>query len=215
MRALFTASSFLIAFAFASASPAQNSAAQSAMDDWFKGEKNEAFVFFGLGAVSAGTGAYLLTLDTDFSRGAGWTAIGFGGVEMLFATTYTLGLAPKHDELEDDLAQNPAKYKQDELERMNAIADRFVIYRYTELGIFVAGAGLATYGFLKDKKALAGIGITASAHAAIVLFLDYFAERRTHDYIDALEDFQPGATSGPLTLRRPRGFQVPLAVGSF
>jgi hypothetical protein len=211
MRALASVTAFVLAFALASGAHAQNSAAESAMDDWFEGEKNEAFVFFGLGAVSAGTGAYLLTLDTDFSRGAGWTAIGFGAVEMLFATTYTLGLAPKHDELKDDLAENPSQYKKDELERMNAIADRFVIYRYTELGILVAGAGLATYGFVKDKKTLAGIGLVASAHAAIVLFLDYFAERRTHDYIDELEDFQPGAASSPLSLRRGWGFQIPVS----
>jgi hypothetical protein len=214
MRAILCTLAFLGVIALAPASRAQNAKAESAMDDWFRGEKNEAFVFFGLGAVSAGTGAYLLTRDTDFSRGAGWTAIGFGAVEMLFATTYTLSLAPRHDDLKEDLADNPSRYKTDELERMNAIADRFVLYRYTEIGILLGGAGLTTYGFLADEKTLAGIGLVASAHAAIVLFLDYFAERRTHRYIDELEDFQPGAASSPLSRRRGWGFSVPIS-GSF
>lgn len=193
---------------------AQNAKAESAMDDWFSGERNEAFVFFGLGAVSAGTGAYLLTRDTDFSRGAGWTAIGLGAVEMLFATTYTLSLGPRHDDLKDDLAANPSQYKRDELDRMNAIADRFVLYRYAEIGILLGGAGLLTYGFLENKQTLAGIGVVAGAHAAIVLFLDYFAERRTHRYIDELEDFQPGVQASPLGVRRGRGFSIPIS-GSF
>lgn len=214
MRVFFSVYVFVVLLAFASSSHAQAAKAEKAMDDWFSGERNEAFVFFGLGAVSAGTGAYLLTRDTDFSRAAGWTAIGFGAVEMLFATTYTLSLEPRHDDLKDDLAANPSKYKADELDRMNAIADRFVVYRYAELGILLGGAGVATYGFLKDKPTLAGIGLVAGAHAAIVLFLDYFAERRTHRYIDELEDFQPGATSSPLARRRGFGFSIPVS-GSF
>jgi hypothetical protein len=212
--AVFTCALVATTLAIAPAASAQNAKAERAMDDWFSGEKSEAFVFFGLGAVSTGTGAYLLTRDTDFSRGAGWTAIGFGAVEMLFATTYTLSLGPRHDELKDDLAENPSQYKKDELDRMNAIADRFVVYRYAEIGILLGGAGLATYGFVKDKPTLAGIGVVAGAHAAIVLFLDYFAERRTHRYIDELEDFQPGATSSPLHLRSGWAFQVPVS-GSF
>lgn len=192
---------------------AQSSAAERAMDDWFTGERNEAFVFLGLGTASAGTGAYLLTRDTPFSRGAGYTALAFGAVEMIFATTYVLGLAPLHDELKADLKRDPVKFQRDERERMSAIADRFVLYRYAELGILAAGAGLATHGFVYEKPTLAGIGVTAGAHAVLVLTLDYFAESRARRYIRALESHRPEATTQPL--RRGWGFQAPIMSGAF
>lgn len=215
MKTLTSLSLFALVLGLGSPAFAQSSAASSAMDDWFTGERNEAFVFLGLGVVSTGTGAYLLTRDTDFGRGAGYTAIGFGAVEMIFATTYTLGLAPKHDELKDDLAQDPVKFRRDELDRMNAIADRFVLYRYAELGILAVGAGLATYGFVKKREVLAGIGVTAAVHAVLVLTLDYFAEQRTRDYIGALEKFRP-ETGAPLSgARRGWGFQAPILSGAW
>jgi hypothetical protein len=209
-------SAFLFAFCVTAPAFAQSSAAASAMDDWFTGERNEAYVFFGLGVVSAGSGAYLLTRDTEFGKGAGWTAIGFGAVEMLFATTYTLSLDPKHDELKEDLASDPVKFKADELDRMYAIADRFIWYRYAELGILATGTGLATYGFLTKKKTLAGIGLTAAIHAGLVLGLDYFAEQRTRTYIGKLEKFRPEENAiFLLERRRGWGFQAPLFKGAW
>ncbi|MBI3201436.1 MAG: hypothetical protein HYZ29_07830 [Myxococcales bacterium] len=216
MRRLTGLAAFGLAAALGRSAQAQSSAAATAMDDWFAGEKYEAFVFLGLGAASTGTGAYLLTRDTGFARGAGYTAIAFGAVEMIFATTYTLGLGPKHDELKGDLAKDQVKFRRDELDRMNAIADRFVLYRYTELGILAAGAGLATYGFVHEKPALAGIGVTAGVHAVLVLTLDYFAESRAHRYIRALEGYRPETTlQAPGALRRGWGFRAPIMTGAF
>jgi hypothetical protein len=81
---------------------------------------------------------------------------------------------------------------------MYRIADRFVLYRYAELGVLATGAGLMSYGFAKHEDTVAGIGLGLSAHAVALLVLDYFAERRTHRYIDRLEAFTP-TTSGALT----------------
>lgn len=207
---------FVLTLACGRGAHAQSSAAAGAMDDWFTGEQNEAYVFFGLGVVSAGTGSYLLTRGTAFSRGAGYTALAFGAVEMLFATTYSLGLDPKHDELKSDLDADPAKFLRDERKRMYAIADRFVLYRYTELGILAVGAGMASYGFAAKKPTLAGIGVVAGAHAALVLTLDYFAESRANRYIKALEGVRPEASSLPLqTSRRGVGFYAPVMTGTW
>jgi hypothetical protein len=177
------------------------------MEDWFDGEQSEAFVFLGFGVASAGGGAYLVTRDDDMARGAGWTLIAVGGLMTIFSITYSLGLSPKHDELKDQLAKDPAAYKREETDRMEAIADRFVLYRWTEVGLFAIGAGLATYGLIEDKDTFTGIGIALAGEAAIVLGLDYFAERRAHTYLDHLHDFDPASASAS-PLGRSKGFMI-------
>jgi hypothetical protein len=176
------------------------------MQDWFDGERNEAFVFLGLGFVSLGGGTYLATREEDMAKGAGYTALILGGVITLFAITYNLGLSPKHDELKQQLADDPAAYKREETERMDAIADRFVLYRWTEIGLLAVGAGLTTYGLIADKDVVTGVGVVLAGEAALVLGLDYFAERRAHTYLDHLRDFDPTAPSAsPL---KQQGFMI-------
>ncbi len=217
MRALVTSATIAAVVGICPVASAQSPAAKSAMDDWFDAERNEAFVFLGLGAVSAGTGTYLLTRNEDFAHGAGYAAIGLGALEIVFATTYVLSLSPKNDELTNDLASDPKKFKHDELDRMNGIADRFVMYRYAELGVLATGAGLATYGFTRDKPVIAGIGVVAGVQAIALLTLDLFAERRTHRYIKKLEQFQPESSSGSTLSRGERGwgFHAPIMTGAW
>jgi hypothetical protein len=188
------------------AGPTQSEMA-SHMNDWFEGEQNEAYVFLGAGVLSAGGGAYLVTRDEDMAKGAGWTLIAVGGLMTIFSITYSLGLSPKHDELKDQLAKDPAAYKREETERMEGIADRFVLYRWTEIGLVAIGAGLITYGVIEEKDTFTGIGIALAGEAAVVLGLDYFAERRAHTYLDHLHDFDPAsASTSPLT--RAQGFMI-------
>jgi len=177
------------------------------MNDWFEGEQNEAYVFLGAGVLSLGGGTYLATRDQDLARGAGWTMIAVGGLMTIFSITYSLSLSPRHDELKEQLADDPARYKREETERMEAIADRFVAYRWTEIGLVAIGAGLITYGLLEDHDTVTGVGIALASEAAVVLGLDYFAERRAHTYLDHLHDFDPTSAS-PSPLSRTKGLMI-------
>lgn len=180
------------------------------MDAWFRGERNEAYLFLGLGAVSAGTGAYLFTRDEPFARGAAYTAVGLGALELTFATTYLLSLGPLKSRLESDLARDRASFLRDERDRMERISERFVIYRWAELGVLATGVGLATWGFTRDHQQWAGVGVTAATHATLLLVLDLFAESRTHRYLRGLEG-APESASAPL--RRELRLDVGLAQG--
>jgi len=199
----------------ASSAWADSASVERAMDDWFQGERNEGYVFMGLGAMSAGVGGYLLTRDDDFSRGAAYSALGLGVLELAFSTTYLLSLPGLHDELRDDLARDPVRFQRDESERMRGISRRFVWYRYAELGVLATGAGLATYGFARDERLWAGIGVSAGTHAVALLLLDLFAERRAHTYRDAVESFSPGVSAALVPRGRELRFELALARGSF
>ena len=199
---------FAVALAISCAAPPASAAGPSEsemaghMEDWFDGERNEAFVFLGAGVLSLGGGIYLATREDDLARGAGWPVAIVGGLMTIFSITYTLSLSPKHDELKEQLAKDPAGYKRDETERMEGIADRFVLYRWAEIAILTTGAGLITYGLVDDNDLVTGIGIGLAGEAALALTLDYFAERRTHEYLDHLHAFQPATSSQPLSSGR-------------
>lgn len=171
----------------------------SHMQDWFDGERSEAYIFLGAGLVSLGGGIYLVTREDDLAKGAGYSTAILGGLMTVFSITYNLSLGPTHDDLKDDLRKDPVKHKQDETKRMEAIADRFVAYRWAEIGALAVGAGLITYGTLEKKRTFTGVGIGLAAEAALLLGLDYFAERRTHDYLDKLNAFSPGTAGAPLS----------------
>ncbi len=188
----------LIAITFASAparaEPSFASSEQMAghMDDWFRGEESESWVFLGAGLASLGGGVYLATRDDDLAKGAGYTTAAMGGLLTAFSITYNLSLTPTHDDLKQQLRADPTKYKADETDRMQAISDRFVLYRWVELAVLATGAGLITYGVVQEKKTFTGVGIGLASEAALLLTLDFFAERRTHRYLDQLHAFEPG-----------------------
>jgi hypothetical protein len=147
---------------------------------------------------------YLATRDDDLAQGAGYTTAVMGGLLTAFSITYNLSLTPTHDDLKDQLDQDPGKYKTDETDRMQAISDRFVLYRWVELAVLATGAGFITYGTIKDKRTFTGVGIGLASEAALLLTLDFFAERRTHRYLDQLHAFEPGASG--IALSRDRFF---------
>lgn len=184
------------------APPSDRDAMAGHMQDWFDGERAESYVFLGAGVLSLGGGVYLATRDDDFARGAGYSTAGVGGLLTLFAITYTLSLSPKHEELERDLARDPATYQRRESARMQAIADRFVLYRWIEIGVLAVGAGLIGYGLADDQELVTGIGTGLAGEASLLLVLDYFAERRAHTYLDHLRDFSPnGSATRSFTLK--------------
>ncbi|HEU4407398.1 MAG TPA: hypothetical protein VFS43_19175 [Polyangiaceae bacterium] len=196
------------------AGPLDPPAMTRAMRDYFSAEKSEGFVFLGLGVGSAALGGYLLTRKEGFARGAAWPLLGLGLVEALGVGSYALGLDAKADRLERQIRAEPASYKREELGRMAGVKTRFVVYRFAELAILAAGGGLLAAGLVRDRDGLKGAGTALASHAALLLALDYFAERRAHDYYDQLASFAPPAAAPAAFVDPPRAF-VLTARGSF
>jgi hypothetical protein len=203
----------LAARAALAAEPLDPPAMTRAMRDYFSSEKSEGFVFLGLGAGSAALGGYLLTRREGFARGAAWPLIGLGLVEALGVGSYALGLDAKADRLAKQIQADPAGYKREELDRVAGVKTRFVVYRFAELAILAAGGGLLAYGLVRDRDGFKGAGTALASHAALLLALDYFAERRAHDYYDQIASFAPAAPAA-FAPPPPRAF-VLTAGGSF
>jgi hypothetical protein len=159
---------------------------------YYTAEKHEAFFFVAVGIVSAATGALLVaTRGDDFSRGFGWSALGFGALEVLGAGYYAFAVDGKLDHYAEILGRDPAEFKRAELEHIHGTTSRFVLYQLLELAVVLGGAGLAVYGFAKDKPLLQGAGIAIGAESAAVLVLDWFGGQRAKSYEERLQRFDP------------------------
>lgn len=83
---------------------------------------------------------------------------------------------------------NPDKLKNDELPRMQVVNRNFIIYRWVEIALLIAGTVIAfIYNGNADKQFWFGLGIALALQAAIMLGADYFAEQRALNYAKGIE----------------------------
>jgi hypothetical protein len=159
---------------------------------YYIAEKGEAFFFVAVGVVSAAAGGLLVaTRDDDFSKGFGWSALGFGGLVALGAGYYAYAVDGKLAQYGAILARDPAEFRRAELEHIHGTTSRFVLYQLLELAVVLGGAGVAVYGFAKDKPVLQGAGIAIGVESAAVLVLDWFGGQRAKAYEERLGRFDP------------------------
>jgi hypothetical protein len=180
-------------------------AMNNALVSYYAGEKAEALIFLGTGVFSIGLGSFLVTRDSLFARGAGYPTLAVGVLQTIFAASYHAGIDGKVDDLKKQIDKDPAAHRTKEIDRIAGVNRRFVIFRYAELGIIATGAALSTVGFVKKIDVLKGLGIGLGVEAALFLSLDFFAERRAHQYRDKLESVPVAFSIDP---SQPRNFQL-------
>ncbi len=161
---------------------------------YYGGERTSAYVVAGLGAASVGAGSYLVTRKSDFARGLGWPLLTMGALEGIGAVFYAFQVGSEIDHYESLLDRDPAAYKREELEHLDGTTSRFVAYRATELGLTLAGVGLASYGFIADKDVFKGIGIGVAAVGVPFLVIDTINNARAQRYRDRVSQFSPGVS---------------------
>lgn len=174
--------------------PSAPSARAAMADDvagYYRSERNTAFTFIGLGVVSAGVGTGLVATRGDFASGLGVAMISIGALEVLGSTFYAFQVGAEADHYAGVLARDPAQFKADESVHIHGTTSRFFWYRATELALVVAGAGVATYGFVSDKDVWKGVGIGVAAEAATFFVLDAFGSARAVDYEEHVQRFEP------------------------
>lgn len=167
---------------------------RSDLRSYYGGERTSAYVVAGLGAASVGSGAYLVTRDSDFARGLGWPLLTMGALEGVGAVFYAFEVGSEIEHYEGLLDSDPARFKREELEHIDGTTSRFVFYRATELALTLGGAGIATYGFAADKDLWKGIGIGVTAIGLPFLIIDTINNTRAQRYQDQVSAFSPGVS---------------------
>jgi hypothetical protein len=168
---------------------------------YYHGEEIAAYVIGGTGAAAAAGGAYLATRSEDFSRGLGWAWIGFGGLETIGAVFYALEVDGEITHYESVLARDPSAYRTEEMDHIAGTSRRFVVYRLVEVGLTLAGAGMAAYGLAAKQDAWTGTGVGVGSLALPLVVIDAFNNARASRYLDRVREFEPtvGIRPSPAT----------------
>ncbi len=161
------------------------------IEKYFIAEKQESLVFIGI-AIAAFIAAivFVFFLKTSFYKGAAIPLVLIG--LLMGVVGYTV--YSRSDKQRTDMVyaydMNPDKLKKEELPRMKTVMKNFVIYRYVEIVLVIAGLGMFYYFSNNPTKDFwKGLGAGLFIMSILALSADYFAERRGHVYTNGLESF--------------------------
>lgn len=162
-----------------------------AVRGYYDSEMTSSFIFVGFGAAHAGGGAIALTQKGDFAKSFGWSSVILGGLTSLGGAGYALTVAPRGKYFTSLYAKDPAKFRQEELDHISGTNGRFALYLGFEITETLAGAGVATYGFVKDKDTLKGIGLATAIQGLGLFAIDLPGALRASRYEDQVRRFNP------------------------
>ena len=156
--------------------------------DYFKGEKQESFIFIAAGLVAMALAYYgFMVADHPLYFGAAVPLAGIGLIELIVGGSIATRTNRQIKDLLEVRESNPATFKQDELQRMEGVMKNFKIYRTIEQVLFIAGLIAVVLGLTDQiSKYMAGVGIGLMLQSSVMLFLDLFAELRGKEYIRKL-----------------------------
>ena len=157
-----------------------------AIKNYFNAEKAESLLFIGFGIFAIILSVYLYFFVKDsFWKGLAIPLIFFSLVQIVIGTTIFKRSPKDNLKVENILNYEPNKIQLEEIPRMEKVMKNFVLYRYFEIAMMISGLvlmfSLSNYGFWK------GFGLGLFIQCAVLLSLDFFAEKRGHFYIEHLQ----------------------------
>jgi O-antigen/teichoic acid export membrane protein len=161
------------------------------IEKYFNAEKSESLVFLliGIAGIIAAISFYIF-LKENFYKGAAIPLLLIG--LLLGIVGFTVYKRSDADRIRVVYAYdlNPSEIKHKEIPRMETVMKNFVIYRYIEIALAIAGIVLFFYFKNNiDQQFWGGFGVALTIMAVIALAADYFAEQRGAVYLKGLQSF--------------------------
>lgn len=161
------------------------------IETYFLAEKQESLLFIVVGIVAMALALlFFFLLRGNFYKGAAIPLLLIGAIQ--FSVGLTVYKRSDEDRVRNVYAYdaNPYQLKQVELPRMQQVNRNFVFYRWIEIALLLAGAGLVFYfKSTHPGQFWFGLGVTLVLQSAIMLGADYMAEQRAHEYSKGIEAF--------------------------
>ena len=161
------------------------------IEKYFTVEKSESllFVIIGIAAIVLAV-IFFFFLKTNFYKGIAVPFLLIGLIQL------TVGFVV-YKRCDDDRKRNvyaydsnPSQLKNKEIPRMEKVNKNFVLYRWIEIVLILAGLVLIfLYRSNTERSFWYGLGIGLAIQAAIMLGADYFAEARAMVYTKGLQEF--------------------------
>lgn len=151
------------------------------IQSYFQAEKRGGYVALAIGIFTCYMGgSFLLKAAAPFYIGMAIPLILIGIVQIAVGATIARRSDRQADDLEKLLAEEPAEFARQETPRMAVVMRRFVVYRWVEIGLLLAGLVLILLN--RDPGFWKGMGAGLTAQSVIMLVFDFFAEKRGRAY---------------------------------
>ena len=160
------------------------------IEKYFIAEKQESLVFLVIGIAAIVVGLiFYFAMKTQVYRGAAVPLLILGLVQAIAG--YAVYVKSDDQRVSQVYAydMNPDQLKTIELTRMRKVKTNFLIYRWVEIGVLIAGIALIVIFRTEPKTFWLGLGITLTLMAAELFIADFIAERRAVFYTNLLEEF--------------------------
>lgn len=161
------------------------------IESYFLAEKQGSLLFIVVGIVTMALSLlFFFLVRGNFYKGAAVPLLIIGLLQ--FEGSYTVYKRSDEDRVRNVYAYdaNPSQLKKVELPRIKMVNARFVIYRWIEIALLLAGAGLVFYfKSTHSGQFWFGLGVALVLQSAIMLGADYMAEQRAHEYTKGLASF--------------------------
>lgn len=161
------------------------------IEKYFIAEKQESLLFIIIGCIAILVAlAGLLYWKTQFWKGASIPLIIIAVIQILVGYVVYARSDKQRTDIVYAYDMDPSKIKQQEMPRMETVNKNFVIYRWIEVILLIAGlAMIFLYKNNVAKQFFLGLAITLTIQAAIMLAADFVAEKRAINYVKGLESF--------------------------
>jgi hypothetical protein len=147
---------------------------------YFTAEKQEALLFMLVGVLALAVSAALLAKGGPY-KGMLYPLAAVAVIQLVVGSTVYFRTDAQVAELTAQYQSDPAGFRTAETQRMDVVVKNFVLYRYIELALLLAG--LALLWFMRHNEFWYAVGIGLSLQAGLMLALDYFAEKRAGEYL--------------------------------
>jgi hypothetical protein len=154
--------------------------------NYFNAEKAESLLFMGFGILAIILSVYFFFyLKESFWKGLAIPLVFFSIVQIVIGATIFTRSPKDNSRVEKVIKYKPQKIQTEEIPRIEKVMKNFVYYRYFEISMILLGVvlmfSLSNYGFWK------GFGLGLFIQCAVLLSLDFFAEKRGYFYLEHLQ----------------------------
>lgn len=161
---------------------------QHELTRYFLAEKYESLVFVLVGVVAIGISVWFW-LNGHVFKTLAFPLVAVGIIQIIVGGSVYLRSDDQIATLRKQVQTAPAAYKADEIKRMDVVNRNFIIYKWVEVALFLAGVGLVMMFPRNNTWYFIGAGLIMQS--AFMLSADLFAEHRAHLYVDYINQYIP------------------------
>lgn len=152
---------------------------------YFEAERQESLLFIVVGVLAFVLAIVLLLRNTSpYYHGMAFSFMLVALIQLVVGTSVYIRSPKDIQRVEKIILQQKEKINTEEIPRMKMVMKNFVVYRWVEIALIIAG--VLSYLFFKSGSLWSGLGMGIVIQASIMLALDFFAEQRGRAYINYL-----------------------------